>query len=97
MLRVVLDPNVFVSSLLEADAILVPGTADVTGSVPEDLDDQIVLACAVDGDADLIVSGDQHLLDQGEIRGIEIVRVRMFLERLNTDSNAVAEAKRGSE
>ena len=73
--------------LLEADAILVPGTADVTGSVPEDPDDEIVLACALEGGADLIVGGDRHLLDQGELRGIEIVTVRMFLERLSTESS----------
>mgnify|MGYP001195926194 CR=1 FL=1 len=48
--------------LLSADAIIVPGSVDVAGSVPDDSDDEIVLACALDGQADLIVSGDRHLL-----------------------------------
>ena len=72
--------------LLEADAILVPGTVDVAGSVPEDPDDEIVLACAVEGDADLVVSGDQHLLNLGRFQGIEITTVRAFMERLEDEA-----------
>jgi hypothetical protein len=38
--------------------------------------------CAVDGLADLLVSGDRHLLDLGEYRGIPLVAASEFLERL---------------
>jgi len=72
--------------LLERDAILAPGEADVGGAVPEDHDDEIILACAIDGGADLIVSGDGHLLALGEYQGIEILTVRKFLERLDQES-----------
>ena len=72
--------------LLEADSVMVPGTADVSGSVPEDPDDEIVLACAIDGGADVIVSGDQHLLALGEFKGIEIASIRNFLERLQEEA-----------
>lgn len=41
--------------------------------VRDDPDDNRVLECAVAADADYIVSGDQHLLDLGEYRGIEIL------------------------
>ena len=72
--------------LLEADSVMVPGTADVSGSVPEDPDDEIVLACALDGGANLNVSGDQHLLALGEFKGIEIASIRKFLERLQEEA-----------
>lgn len=72
--------------LLEADAVLVPGTADVAGTVAGDPDDEIVLACAVDGGADLVVSGDQHLLALRQFRRIKIVTIRSFLEQLELEA-----------
>ncbi len=70
------------TALLEQDALLVPGRAEVAGAIPEDPDDEAVLACALDAQADLIVSGDRHLLDLGVYRGVPILTVRDFLERL---------------
>jgi len=59
-----------------------PGKINVTGVIPADPTDEIVLACAVEGQADLVVSGDHHLLDLGEYHGIPITTARMFLEQL---------------
>ena len=72
------------ATLLEQDALVVPGEIDATGAVPADPADDMVLACAVEGQADLIVSGDRHLLDLGEYQGIPIVTARQFLERLQS-------------
>ena len=69
-------------TLLERDALVVPGNAPVSGVIPDDPDDEKVLACALDGQADLIASGDQHLLALGIFQGIPIVTVRTFMERL---------------
>ena len=74
-------------TLLERDALLVSGDADVAGATPEDPADEMVLACAVDAQADVIVSGDRHLLDLGSYRSIPILTVRQFLKRLETDSS----------
>ena len=42
--------------------------------IPDDADDDHVLACALAGNVDLIVSGDKHLLGLGgEYQGIPIV------------------------
>ena len=71
--------------LLEQDAIVVPSLADVVGAVPDDPADELVLACAVEAQADVIVSGDHHLLDLGEFRGIPVLTVREFLDRLSAD------------
>ncbi len=67
------------TELLEQDALLVPGEADVTGAIPADPSDEKILACALDGQADLIVSGNLHLFDLLQYRGISIVNARQFL------------------
>ena len=72
-------------TLLEQDALVVSGKVDTEGAVPDDPDDDMVLACAVDGMADLIVSGDRHLLDLGEYRDIPIITAREFLDRLRSE------------
>ena len=68
--------------LLATDALVVPGAADAGGSVPDDSDDEIILACALDGQADLVASGDKHLLALGDFQGIPILTVRQFLDQL---------------
>jgi putative PIN family toxin of toxin-antitoxin system len=47
-----------------------------------DPDDDIVLATAVAGDAEAIVSGDAHLVGIGEFRGIPIVTPAVAVRRL---------------
>jgi predicted nucleic acid-binding protein len=47
-----------------------------------DPDDDIVLATAVGGSANAIVSGDAHLLGIGEFRGISIVTPAVAASRL---------------
>lgn len=47
-----------------------------------DPDDNRVLEAAVAGAADCIVSGDKHLLRMKEFRGIEILTVSNFLQRI---------------
>lgn len=71
-----------VIALLEHDAMLVAGEASVTGSLPDDPMDEMFLACALDGQADIIVSGDHHLLDLASYRDIPIMTARQFLEQL---------------
>lgn len=74
-------------TLLERDALLVPGDADLAGAVPGDPADEMVLACAVQAKADLIVSGDRHLLDLGAYRSIPVLTALQELERLEAASS----------
>jgi putative PIN family toxin of toxin-antitoxin system len=53
-------------------------------AVQRDPDDDKFLEAAVAGDADYVVSGDQHLLDFDSFRGIDIVEPRTFYERLES-------------
>ena len=47
--------------------------------IQADPSDNKFLACALDGHADVVVSGDHHLLDLKQFRGIPIVTARQFL------------------
>jgi putative PIN family toxin of toxin-antitoxin system len=48
-------------------------------AVPRDPEDNMVLECAIEGEAQYIVSGDKHLLELKEYRGIRIIRAADFL------------------
>src|SRR3989338_6737948 len=49
-------------------------------NVCEDPKDNMILECAVEGNADYIVSGDHHLLKLKEFKGVKIVTAKKFLE-----------------
>jgi putative PIN family toxin of toxin-antitoxin system len=58
---------------------------DVTSrvdAVKSDPPDNRFLELAADGKADLLVSGDSHLLDLGTWRNIPVLTVREFVERI---------------
>lgn len=68
--------------LLKTDAIVVPGRTLVAGAVPQYPRDEMFIACAVEANADCIVSGDKHLLDLHSYKNIPILTVRQFAEKL---------------
>jgi uncharacterized protein len=68
--------------LLEKETILVPGMSHVNNPIPDDPADEMFLSCALDAGADVIVSGDRHLLNIKEFEGIPIMPVWRFLDRL---------------
>jgi predicted nucleic acid-binding protein len=62
--------------------VLVPGVLDLCGVTRDPKDDSIV-ACAVEGEAQLIVSGDQDLLALDQYAGIRVLSPRAFLQELD--------------
>jgi len=64
--------------ILREVAIVTPGVLQVT-AVAADPDDDMYLACAVEGEADYIVSGDEHLRQLGSYRGVPVVSPTQFL------------------
>ncbi|NIM47522.1 MAG: putative toxin-antitoxin system toxin component, PIN family [Candidatus Aenigmarchaeota archaeon] len=62
-------------------SVLTQGKLKVT-EIKEDPPDNMFLACAKEGAADFIVTGDDHLLDLRSFQGIPIVTPRHFLEIL---------------
>jgi predicted nucleic acid-binding protein len=72
-----------VASLVQhyaAIASLAP-TASIRPSVPGDPDDDQVLACALAAGANLIVSGDAHLLNLKQFHGMPIATPREAVTR----------------
>jgi len=59
-------------------AIMVSGEIDIH-RIEKDPSDDMILACAVEGKADFIVSGDHHLTDLVSFEGISIVNPDGFL------------------
>jgi putative PIN family toxin of toxin-antitoxin system len=54
-------------------------------AVLEDVPDNRILECAVTARADLVVTGDQHLLKIKEFEGIPIVRLADFLRMIPSE------------
>ena len=78
------EQGVDAADLFEGYAALVElvDPADIGPVILADPDDDIVLATAVAGNADAIVSGDAHLLGIGEFRGMPIVTPAAAVSRL---------------
>ena len=68
---------------LETVATLV-NPAETVSAVAKDASDNRVLEAALAGEADYIVSGDEHLLRLGELRGTAIVTAARMLAILET-------------
>jgi putative PIN family toxin of toxin-antitoxin system len=69
-------------------AVIVPSVTAVAFS--PDPDDNLILATAIAGHADLIVSGDrQHMLALREVEGIPIVTPREALSRLEAEGRSI--------
>lgn len=66
-------------------ATITPGELEVN-AVTDDPDDNMYLACALEGEADYIVSGDQHVLKLGAFEGVKIVTPAQFLEILEGEN-----------
>jgi putative PIN family toxin of toxin-antitoxin system len=72
-------------------AVVTPGELAVR-EIEDDPADDMFLACAVEGAADYIVTGDRHLLDVGTYRGVSIVGPRSFLVLLEQRTGRGAQA-----
>lgn len=66
---------------LHRQSQVTPGQLQVR-VIADDPDDDAVLACAKEGNAAYIVTGDGHLLGLGSYEGIEIVTPAQFLAAL---------------
>ena len=73
---------VVIKKIVRAAELVNPKT--VTAVIADDPDDNHILACALAGHADLLVSGDRHLLSLKDYEGIPIVRPRDVLRTLGS-------------
>jgi len=68
---------------LLSQAEVIPGQLHLPGATRDPKDDAVV-ACAVEGEADYIVSGGQDLLVLGEYQGCQVITPRQFLDTLKS-------------
>jgi predicted nucleic acid-binding protein len=69
--------------LLDLAAELVQAPETPPEAVTGDPDDDLILACAVQAEVDVLVSGDRrHLLPVGEHRGVRVVTPQALLAEL---------------
>ena len=73
---------IILSALTEITELVKP--AEKIWAVQRDPDDNKVIECAVEANAQGIVSGDRDLLDLKEIRNIPILSTRQFLTKIQT-------------
>lgn len=70
----------FAALLLKIADFVIP--LESINAIPADPTDNKFLEAAVEGKANLIVSGDGHLLELGTFRNIPIITAREFITRL---------------
>jgi uncharacterized protein len=71
------------AALLSATAEVATDLPDLTGAVPNDPKDDVIVAGAVAAKADYLVAGDRkHLIKLGTYQDIRIVGLREFLDLL---------------
>jgi uncharacterized protein len=80
-----ITPEMFYETFVDLGEAVRP--APVTSGIVRDEDDAIILACAVGGNADYIVTGDQDLLTLDSYSGIPILTPAEFLARHSKDSD----------
>jgi len=73
-------------NLVESNAEFVH-SANLPNPICSDPDDDKFIACALAGNAKIIVSGDKHLLKVSGYRQIEVIKPRSFFDRYLKDEN----------
>lgn len=70
---------------LRSVAVVTPGELSLD-PLATDEDDTKYLVCAIEGNADYIISGDRHLKDLKSFQGVRIVDPAAFLEMIGENS-----------
>ena len=79
--RVVPDVNIYISGLSLFSIVEVIQEPKIVPVIPQDPDDDKIVACAVAARVRWIISGDDHLLGLGHYKTIRIVPPQHFWKR----------------
>lgn len=72
--------NDFISLMRQDTVLAQPG--QLPRIALKDTDDLLILSAAISGAADVLVTGDRELLDQGQVEHLAILSPREFWEKL---------------
>lgn len=70
-------------SVLQELSVMI-SVQNIENVIPNDPPDNIVLACAVEGNADYLVSGNLYFINLKEYRNVKMVTPAQFLETLKS-------------
>ena len=89
ILRVMKELNVNVDIITDWDKVIRKNAISVVPArkieaIKEDSSDNKFLECAIESNADYIVTGDKHLRRLNEFEGVKIVNARKFLDILSS-------------
>jgi predicted nucleic acid-binding protein len=73
----------FLTEVLPAKTVGVPGVRNAHGAVPADPKDDMIIAAALESRASYIISEDKHLLNLGEYQVIKILNREEFEAELD--------------
>jgi putative PIN family toxin of toxin-antitoxin system len=76
------DISAFIALIIE-HAIIVEGLYEIDG-ISQDPNDDMFIACAMEGNAQYIVSRDPHLRNIKHYRGIQIIDAATFIEKIKS-------------
>ena len=74
------DISDFIEAMMGVAELVMP--TEKLEIIKNDLSDNRILECASEAKTDYIVTGDQHLLELREFRGIKILKAKQFLDIL---------------
>ena len=74
--------DTWITDLIREKAFVITQDTYKTDKIKDDPTDNKFLACALEAEADYIVSGDNHLLALKHFHGIQIVDAKNFIETL---------------
>jgi uncharacterized protein len=74
------DVSAFIALIIER-AVIVKGLYEIEG-ISQDPNDDMFIACAMEADAQYIVSRDPHLRNIKHYRGIQIIDAATFIEKV---------------
>ncbi len=73
--------SIMTSLTLVSDCVETP---KVSWKASPDPDDDLFLACALQGNADYVVTGDQDFRSMGSFQGVQLITAESFLKLLRT-------------
>jgi putative PIN family toxin of toxin-antitoxin system len=78
------EENEFIE-LIRERALIVTQDLFQTDRIKKDTSDNKFLACALESQADYIVSGDNHLLELKHFHGMQIVDAKTFVKKITAE------------
>ena len=79
-----MNPDAPVTRTVVSEASILPEKTALTNIDLKDKDDIVIVSSAINGNAEIFITGDKELLELGKIQSMKILSPRSFWETLKT-------------